>query len=248
VADARLVAGAANGLPWALAGDYADVGTAVDRLELQASRVVGQPVALFDSPGVAAPSVEDDLTGALSQLTIGLTILSADSALRAGVDREDFRSSVTTLERTADAIEASGAEPVRLGVRRAARDLRRGRRRPDAAQRPTRPDRRDLAVQGPQRHPCPVRPGRLDPPLAVAHYSYDSLPAGERSGLPTADELAAALDKPATPATPAIPDRADDDWQSQPQAALDRRTRRAGDVRIERGGGATQRPSGSRSP
>ena len=41
-------------------------------------------------------------------------------------------------------------------------------------------------------------------PLAVADYIYDSLPPQERSGLPTAAELAAALDAlPAGPAEPA---------------------------------------------
>ncbi len=37
-------------------------------------------------------------------------------------------------------------------------------------------------------------------PLAVADYTYDSLPAQERGGLPTAAELAAALEPPAVPA------------------------------------------------
>ena len=39
-------------------------------------------------------------------------------------------------------------------------------------------------------------------PLAVADYTYDSLPPQERGGLPTAAELAAALEPPATPAAP----------------------------------------------
>jgi len=37
-------------------------------------------------------------------------------------------------------------------------------------------------------------------PLAVADYTYDTLPAQERGGLPTAAELAAALEPPAPPA------------------------------------------------
>ena len=39
-------------------------------------------------------------------------------------------------------------------------------------------------------------------PLAVADYTYDTLPARERGGLPTADELAAALEQPASTASP----------------------------------------------
>ena len=37
-------------------------------------------------------------------------------------------------------------------------------------------------------------------PLAVADYTYESLPLQERGGLPTAAELAAALEPPVLPA------------------------------------------------
>jgi len=36
-------------------------------------------------------------------------------------------------------------------------------------------------------------------PLALADYTYDTLPPQERGGLPTAAELAAALEPPAPP-------------------------------------------------
>ncbi len=40
---------------------------------------------------------------------------------------------------------------------------------------------------------------RAPAPLAVAHYTYDTLPPQERGGLPTATELAAALEQPTSP-------------------------------------------------
>ena len=44
-------------------------------------------------------------------------------------------------------------------------------------------------------------------PLAVADYSYDTLPVRERGGLPTADELAAALERPTPANEPGHPHR-----------------------------------------
>ena len=59
---------------------------------------------------------------------------------------------------------------------------------------------RNLAVQG--RNDTLVRYALAGAPapLAVADYTYDTLPAQERGGLPTAAELAAALEPPNPPA------------------------------------------------
>ena len=90
--------------------------------------------------------------------------------------------------------------PVRPGLRRSARDLlavvddrlrRRDRHAPTVGILP-RKGRNDTLV----RYALAGAPA----PLAVADCTYDTLPAQERSALPTAAELAAALEPPAAPA------------------------------------------------
>lgn len=44
--------------------------------------------------------------------------------------------------------------------------------------------------------------GRAVSPMAVASYTYDSLPAREQAGLPNAEKLTAALDRPSDETTP----------------------------------------------
>lgn len=53
-------------------------------------------------------------------------------------------------------------------------------------------------------------------PLAVADYTYDTLPAQERSGLPIAAELAAALEQPTSPANSGGLQGADDTTHNAP--------------------------------
>ena len=48
--------------------------------------------------------------------------------------------------------------------------------------------------------------GRAVSPLAVASYTYDSLPAKERAGLPDVEKLTAALDWPSEETSPSAPD------------------------------------------
>ena len=112
VRDARSVGGAADAVLRAIRSNR-DPGPALDRLELQAARVVGDSVQGFDADG-AEPSEQDLLATAVTQLGIGTTLLHTEAAAAAPAPAParpvaELQSAVTTLERTADALEAQAA-------------------------------------------------------------------------------------------------------------------------------------------
>lgn len=109
VRDARSVGGAADAVARAIRSN-GDVESALDQLELQAAHIVGDSVQGFDADGVE-PSDEELLAIAVSQLGIGTTLLCTEAAAAptAGGSVAELQSAVTTLERTADALEEHGA-------------------------------------------------------------------------------------------------------------------------------------------
>jgi hypothetical protein len=169
-----------------------------------AQQLVRDPY-VFDHLALSERAVERELEQALMDrlqqtlLAFGQGVRRPAGAVRRRRRRRRAGAGPAAVLGRAAALRRRGAQdrPVRPGLHRSARDLRCGRRRPAAPQRPARSHRGDLAVQGPQRHPRPLRAGQAPAPLAVADYT---LPPQERGGLPTAAELAAALEPSVPPA------------------------------------------------
>jgi hypothetical protein len=112
VANARSISGAADAFMRALGTGETNAERAADRLERQAESVMGDSVAAFDSTqqGEAVPSDEELLAQSLSQFSIGLTLVAAESAASDGTRTEGLRDAIATLDRTAAAIEAGGSD------------------------------------------------------------------------------------------------------------------------------------------
>src|SRR6266581_3593506 len=81
VQDARSVAAAASAVLRTIRNGEEGLDVALDRLEVQAVRVVGEPVRGFDAVGGAQLDDEDLLAAAMTQLGIGDTLLSAEAAV-----------------------------------------------------------------------------------------------------------------------------------------------------------------------
>ncbi|MEV6495676.1 hypothetical protein AB0M20_44730, partial [Actinoplanes sp. NPDC051633] len=106
----RSIGSATSALARAIERGDTDLDRAVDRLEIQARTAVEDSTRGFDAASGAAPSDEERLVGALSQLQIGNALLTAESAIASG-DAAGLRSAVASMDRTADAIEVSAAAP-----------------------------------------------------------------------------------------------------------------------------------------
>lgn len=104
-ANSRAVALAASALLRSVREARADTETAADRLELQARRTIDSPVQGFDAAGEPATE-EDVLSEALSQIGIGLTLVSAQSALEKPEGVAQLDASISSLESTAETIES----------------------------------------------------------------------------------------------------------------------------------------------
>ncbi len=108
VADSRSVATAAAALLRSVRGQGADVQTAVDHLELQARRTIESSVQGFDAADIDV-SEEDVLAEALSQIGIGVTLVTAESALEQPQTVDQLDRAVTSLEANATTLESGGA-------------------------------------------------------------------------------------------------------------------------------------------
>lgn len=110
VDDARAVGAAAQAMVHAIRSGGGDLDAAVDWLEVNAVRVVGDPVDRFDAAG-EAPSDEDLLALAASQLSIGTTLVAAEGAVESAQHADRLGAAVVALEGTADALEVRAAGP-----------------------------------------------------------------------------------------------------------------------------------------
>jgi hypothetical protein len=110
VDDARAVGTAAQAMLYAIRSGTGDLDAAVDWLEVNAVRIVGDPVNRFDAPG-EPPSEEDLLALAASQLGIGTTLVAAEAAAESTRHADRLDVAITALEGTADSLEMDNAGP-----------------------------------------------------------------------------------------------------------------------------------------
>jgi hypothetical protein len=111
VEGARSIGNAASALLRTVGTDQGNLETSLERLELNAVRAVDQSTQRFDAGTSGEPTEEDMLVVALSQLSIGNTLLAAESAVASPQQTDRLRSAVTELETMADALEAEDALP-----------------------------------------------------------------------------------------------------------------------------------------
>jgi hypothetical protein len=112
VTNARSMSAAADSLLRALPAGGDNLERAADRLESRAAAVLDDSVAAFDSTqqGQAAPSDEELLADSLSQFSIGLTLIAADTAMSSAPQEHRLGAAIADLDRTADVLEAASAE------------------------------------------------------------------------------------------------------------------------------------------
>ncbi len=109
-AESRSVATAAASLLRSVQGRGGDLDNALDRLELQARRAIeSPPVQGFDAAAPDTVTDEDVMADALSQLSIGLTLVSAEAAVNQEEGVPHLDDAVSSLEATATVIESGGA-------------------------------------------------------------------------------------------------------------------------------------------
>jgi hypothetical protein len=115
ITNARSISGAASAFLRAIRAGGSNVERAAERLERQAAAVVSNSVAGFDTNAQVPLSDEELLADSLSQFSIGLTLVAAESATSDGAGTEQLDAAIATLDRTADDLEAGGSEesPVR---------------------------------------------------------------------------------------------------------------------------------------
>jgi hypothetical protein len=110
ITDARSISGAAGAFLRAVRSGGSNFERAAERLERQAAVVVTNSVARFDSNEQTQLSDEELLADSLSQFSIGLTLVAAESAASDAVGTDQLDAAIANLDSTADALEAGGSE------------------------------------------------------------------------------------------------------------------------------------------
>jgi hypothetical protein len=113
VDNARDIGFAARALARAIRSGQ-DVEGASEALELDAARIVGEPVYGFDAEAAEA-SAEELLVTAQSELEIGKTLLAGEAAMTAPDHVDDLDAAAAALEKTADSAQLAEADAVMYG-------------------------------------------------------------------------------------------------------------------------------------